>query len=34
MAKVRVHELAKDLHISSKELVGVLQDLGLDVKTI
>lgn len=32
MAKVRVHELAKDLHISSKELVGVLQDLGLDVK--
>ncbi len=32
MAKVRVHELAKELGLSSKELVTLLQDLGLDVK--
>ncbi|MGE5416647.1 MAG: translation initiation factor IF-2 N-terminal domain-containing protein, partial [Acidobacteriota bacterium] len=32
MAKVRVHELAKDLNIPSKDLVTMIQDLGVDVK--
>lgn len=32
MAKIRVHELAKQLKLPSKELVPILQELGLDVK--
>jgi len=32
MAKVRVHELAKEFGIASKEMVETLQKLGLDVK--
>lgn len=32
MAKIRVHELAKELGIPSKEMVDVLQGLGLDIK--
>ena len=32
MAKVRVHELAKELNINSKDLVPRLVQLGLDVK--
>ncbi|MGR6836112.1 translation initiation factor IF-2 [Syntrophomonas erecta] len=32
MAKIRVHELAKDLGMPSKQLVDVLQDLGMDIK--
>jgi len=32
MAKVRVHEIAKELGKSSKEMVEILQKLGLDVK--
>lgn len=32
MAKIRVHELAKDLNLPSKQLVGILQNMGLDVK--
>jgi translation initiation factor IF-2 len=32
MAKIRVHELAKELGIPSKEMVDTLQKLGLDVK--
>lgn len=32
MAKIRVHELAKELGLQSKELVAILQELGLSVK--
>ncbi|CFX67588.1 Translation initiation factor aIF-2, bacterial-like [Syntrophomonas zehnderi OL-4] len=32
MAKIRVHELAKELGISSKNMVNTLQELGLDIK--
>ncbi|MEN6348040.1 MAG: translation initiation factor IF-2 [Syntrophomonas sp.] len=32
MAKIRVHELAKELGLSSKEMVDTLHNLGLDVK--
>ena len=32
MAKIRVHELAKELGIPSKEMVETLQKIGLDVK--
>ena len=32
MAKIRVHELAKELGLPSKEMVDTLQKLGLDVK--
>ncbi|NLJ72603.1 MAG: translation initiation factor IF-2 [Syntrophomonadaceae bacterium] len=32
MAKIRVHELAKELGLPSRELVSALQKLGLDVK--
>lgn len=32
MAKVRVHEIAKELGIASKEMVEILDKLGLDVK--
>ncbi len=32
MAKIRVHELAKELGIPSKEMVDTLQNLGLDLK--
>src|SRR4051795_4395201 len=31
MAKKRVHEIAKEKGISSKEVIGVLQAAGLDV---
>ncbi|MGH2958289.1 MAG: translation initiation factor IF-2, partial [Solirubrobacterales bacterium] len=33
MAKVRVHELAKQANISSKEMLALLQKAGIDVKT-
>jgi len=32
MAKIRVHELAKEIGVSSKEMVKILLNLGLDVK--
>ena len=32
MAKIRVHEIAKELGKSSKEMVDILQKMGLDVK--
>jgi len=32
MAKIRIHELAKELNIPSKELVNIIKDLGIDVK--
>src|ERR671931_1182825 len=32
MAKKRVHEIAKEKGISSKEVLAVLQEAGLDVK--
>ena len=32
MAKIRVHELARELNIPSKELVKIVKDLGIDVK--
>lgn len=32
MAKVRVHELAKDLNMKSKQLVGILKGMGLEIK--
>jgi translation initiation factor IF-2 len=32
MASIRVHELAKDMNISSKELLLKLQELGLNMK--
>ncbi len=32
MAKIRVHELAKELGFSSKEMVDILLELGLDIK--
>ena len=32
MAKIRVHELAKEMGLSSKEMVKILLELGLDVK--
>jgi translation initiation factor IF-2 len=32
MAKIRVHELAKELGIPSKEMVDTLQNMGLDLK--
>jgi len=33
MAKIRVYELAKELKISSKELIKILQDYGISVKS-
>src|SRR5437763_8378460 len=33
MAKKRVHEIAKERGISSKDVIAVLQRAGLDVKT-
>ncbi|QGT99213.1 Translation initiation factor 2 [Candidatus Syntrophocurvum alkaliphilum] len=32
MAKIRVHELAKELNIISRELVQTLQNMGMDIK--
>ncbi|MBO8159396.1 translation initiation factor IF-2 [Thermosyntropha sp.] len=32
MAKIRVHELARELGLSSKEMVTALQKMGIDVK--
>ncbi|NLN87010.1 MAG: hypothetical protein GX133_05320, partial [Syntrophomonadaceae bacterium] len=32
MAKVRVHELAKEMGMPSKQMVETLHDLGLEVK--
>ena len=32
MAKIRVHELAKEIGIPSKEMVDILQELGMNVK--
>lgn len=32
MAKIRVHELAKELDIQSKDMVKTLQELGLNIK--
>ena len=33
MKKVRIHEIAKKLGMSSKELVAEVQDLGLGIKS-
>lgn len=32
MAKMKVHELAKELDKQSKELIAFLQEKGIDVK--
>ena len=32
MAKMRVHELAKELNTTSKDIIEFLQGRGLDVK--
>ena len=32
MGKIRVHEIAKELGLQSKEMVDILQNMGLDVK--
>jgi translation initiation factor IF-2 len=32
MAKIRVHELAKQMGIPSKQLVDILQGMGLNIK--
>ncbi|MDO4293951.1 MAG: translation initiation factor IF-2 [Eubacteriales bacterium] len=32
MAKMKVHELAKELNIKSKDIIGFLQEKGVDVK--
>ncbi|MDO5062329.1 MAG: translation initiation factor IF-2 [Peptostreptococcaceae bacterium] len=32
MKKIRIYELAKDLHLSSKDLVEMLNSLGFDIK--
>ena len=32
MSKIRVHELAKELNISSKEVIAFLQEKGIEVK--
>ena len=34
MARIRVYELAKQLKLSSKELMNMLADLGVKSKTI
>ena len=34
MAKIRIHELAKELKMSSKDLVVRLRKMGYSVKTI
>ena len=33
LSKIRVYELAKMLEVSNKELMEILQDLAVDVKT-
>ena len=33
MAKIRVHELAKELEKENKEIIAVLQELGVEVKS-
>ena len=32
MAKIRVYELAKKLNLSSKDLINMLAELGVEVK--
>ena len=32
MSKIKVHELAKELNIKSKDIIGFLQEKGVDVK--
>lgn len=32
MSKIKVHELAKELNIKSKDIIGFLQEKGIDVK--
>ena len=32
MAKIKVHELAKELEIKSKDVITFLQEKGVDVK--
>ena len=32
LEKIKIHELAKDLGVSSKEIIVKAQELGLDVK--
>ena len=32
MAKIRIHEIAKELNVESKEVVSFLQEKGFDVK--
>jgi translation initiation factor IF-2 len=33
LSKMRVYELAKELNISNKELIGKLNELGTEVKS-
>ncbi|MCR5267591.1 MAG: translation initiation factor IF-2 N-terminal domain-containing protein, partial [Lachnospiraceae bacterium] len=33
MAKMRVHELAKEIDMASKDLIALLSDMGIDGKT-
>ena len=33
MSKVRVHELAKGLNLQSKELINIINGLGVEVKS-
>ena len=33
MAKIKIHELAKELEVSSKEVITFLNDKGMEVKS-
>jgi translation initiation factor IF-2 len=33
LAKIRIHQLAKELGITNNELIGLLRELGEDVKS-
>ena len=33
MAKMKVHELAKELDVSSKDIISLLTDKGIEVKS-
>ena len=33
MAKMKVHELAKELSVDSKDIISLLQDKGIEVKS-
>ena len=34
MTKIRIYELAKELNMSSKELIEQIEDLDIDVRAI